>query len=103
MHEQFANDFYGSWAWKCCRKEFAKSKGKLCQRCLAKGIITAGTKKQPLEVHHTIPLTPENVKQPEIALNWNYLELLCKDCHEDERKRKEKRWQVDKNGSVIAR
>lgn len=102
MHEQFANAFYSSGAWKRCRREFAKSRGYVCERCLKKGLIVAGTREQPLEVHHKIPLTPENIGRPEITLNWDNLELLCKDCHETERQRAQRRWRVDKDGTVTA-
>lgn len=35
-------------------------------------------------VHHKIVLTPENINDPEVTLNWEYLELLCLDCHNRE-------------------
>ena len=95
--------FYVSWKWRKCREAFAKSKGNMCERCLARGIIEAGSKKQPLETHHKVPLTDENVDDPKVALNWANLELLCKKCHDEERERKTKRWRVDEDGSVILR
>ena len=95
--------FYVSWKWRKCREAFAKSKGNMCERCLARGIIEAGSKKQPLEAHHKVPLTDENVDDPKVALNWANLELLCKKCHDEERKRKTKRWRVNEDGSVILR
>lgn len=88
MHEQFANGFYGTEAWKQCRIEFRKAKGGLCERCLARGIINAGSRKCPLQVHHKIRLTTENINDPSVTLNWDNLELLCKDCHEAEHRRK---------------
>lgn len=78
-----------------------KARGCMCERCLASGLIVVGTKQQPLEVHHKIPLTPENINNPDITLNWDNLELLCKDCHETERKRTAKRWRVDEDGRVL--
>lgn len=102
MHEQFANHFYGSAVWKYCRKEFAKSKGMVCERCLKRGLIVAGSKERPLEVHHKVPLTPENINDPNVTLNWENLELLCKDCHEEERQRTARRWKVDESGRVRA-
>ena len=93
--------FYTSWTWRRCKKAFAKSKGNLCERCLAKGIINPGTKKQPLETHHKVPLTSANINNPSITLNWENLELLCKECHDAERERKtQKRWTVDAMGRV---
>ena len=88
--------FYVSWTWRRCRKAFAESKGNLCERCL-----NAGSKDRPLEVHHKIPLTAENIHDPKVTLNWNNLELLCKDCHDEERERKQKRWKVGPDGKVI--
>lgn len=82
MHNQFANAFYSSKEWKHCRAEYREAKGKLCERCLAKGVISAG-----VEVHHKIRLTKENLKDPSVTLNWDNLELLCEDCHREEHPR----------------
>ena len=93
--------FYVSWKWRRCRIAFAKSKGNLCERCLARGIINPGSKEHPLEAHHKIPLTAENVHDPKIALNWDNMELLCNSCHNEERERKSKRWSVGPDGKVL--
>lgn len=98
---QAVESFYVSWIWRKCRKAFAESKGNICERCLKRGIIEPGSKDRPLEVHHKIPLTADNVQDPKISLNWENLELLCKACHDEERERKTKRWRVDEDGSVI--
>lgn len=48
----------------------------LCENCLRKGIY------KPADiVHHLIELTPMNINNPEITLNPNNLEALCRDCH----------------------
>lgn len=93
--------FYTSWIWRRCRKAFAESKGNLCERCLKRGVIEPGSKDRPLEVHHKVPITAENVNDPGVALNWANLELLCKTCHDEERERKPKRWRIDKDGRVM--
>lgn len=93
--------FYVSRKWRKCRKAFANSKGNLCERCLKKGIIEPGSKERPLEVHHKIPLTDENITDPKVSLNWENLELLCKTCHDKERERKAKRWKVGADGRVF--
>ena len=93
--------FYTSWIWRKCRKAFAESKGNRCERCLKKGIIEPGSKDRPLEVHHKVPLTADNVQDPDVALNWANLELLCKDCHDAERERRQKRWKIGPDGRVI--
>ena len=65
----------------------------LCERCLARGLIRQGD-----EVHHKIRLTPENINDPNISLNWENLEMLCKECHEKEHDRR--RWRADDAGHV---
>ena len=95
--------FYTSWIWRKCRKAFADYKGNLCERCLKRGVVEPGSKEQPLEVHHKIPLTHENIRNKDIALGWDNLELLCKKCHDQERtpgKRKPKRWRITDGGHV---
>ena len=102
MHsDERIETFYTTWTWRKCRKAFADSKGNLCERCLKRGIINPGTRSQPLEVHHKIPLTGDNLKDPNIALAWSNLELLCKSCHDEERERKPKRWKIDSAGRVV--
>ena len=102
--KEFAKKFYASVAWKECRKAYKKSKGGLCERCLAKGLIT------PCEiVHHKVYLTPENIHDPNVTLNWMNLECLCRRCHEEEHenskyivKKRERRYIVDEFGRVKA-
>lgn len=35
-------------------------------------------------VHHTIILTPDNISNPDISLNHDLLEYVCKPCHDRE-------------------
>lgn len=51
-------------------------------------------------VHHRIHLTPQNITNPMIVLNWNNLELLCRECHAKEHG-KEKRYTIDELGRVM--
>ena len=91
--EPFARSFYMSWAWIKCARAYKQSVGGLCERCWSKGLIVPGD-----EVHHKTKLTPENINNPEIALNWDNLELLCKACHMEEHSRT--RWRADELGHV---
>ena len=93
--------FYVSAKWRKCRTAYAKSVGNLCEKCRKRGIINPGTKEQPLETHHKIRLTDENINDPSITLNWDNMELLCKKCHDEEREKKAKRWKVLPNGKVV--
>ena len=95
MAQEYAKEFYNSPAWKNCRNAYAKSKGHLCERCMAKGIF-----KQGEIVHHRKHLTPENISDPNVALDWKNLELLCRDCHALAHK-PEKRYKINNFGQVI--
>ena len=95
MARDFAKDFYNSPAWKECRTAYRKQVGGLCEQCLARGIYTAG-----VIVHHKVHLTPETIRMPEIALSFENLELLCRDCHAAQHERIRKRWKVDDLGRV---
>ena len=79
MAKDFSFSFYHSMAWRNTRTAYAKAKGRLCERCLSKGIYSPGT-----IVHHKIHLTPENVTDINVCLDWNNLELLCRECHAEE-------------------
>ena len=52
MAQDYARAFYNSGDWDRVRKAYARSRGGLCELCLAKGIVHAGT-----VVHHRIPIT----------------------------------------------
>lgn len=54
-------------------------------------------------VHHKNHITQDNIDDPEIALSWDNLELLCRDCHAGEHGKKKKRYTVDECGRVEAR
>lgn len=36
------------------------------------------------QVHHRIYLTDANLRDPEVSLAWENLELLCDKCHAEE-------------------
>ena len=57
-------------------------------------------------VHHKIALTPENINDPNITLNWENLELLCQDCHNKEHSCTDVTAEglaFDENGDLIAK
>ena len=76
MSKLFARKFYSSKEWQDCRNEYARRHYYLCENCLRKGIY-----KPVVIVHHLIELDTMNINNPEITLNFNNLELLCRDCH----------------------
>lgn len=92
---EFAKKFYKSASWKQTREAYAKSKGYLCERCLKEGLYTPGE-----IVHHKIHLSPENIKDEEITLAWENLELLCRRCHGAEHATNVRRYEIDFRGEV---
>ena len=112
MAKAFAKSFYSSKAWQTCRNEYAKKVHHLCENCLKQGIYKPGE-----IVHHKIEVTPLNINRPEITLNHNNLEMLCRECHKkrhehsgvgwkayNQRRREQRkarmRYKIDENGKV---
>lgn len=77
--KEFSISFYKSKAWLDCRDGYIQSAHGLCERCLDKGIVKPG-----YIVHHKELLTPENINNPYVTLNWDKLEYVCQDCHNKE-------------------
>lgn len=98
MAKDFSKKLYSSKAWQDCRNGYAAKVGYLCERCLSRGIYRPGT-----IVHHIVELTPQNVDNPHVSLNWDNLQLLCRDCHAEVHKsyNKGRRYQIGDNGEVI--
>ena len=113
MAKEFAREFYSGKAWQDCRNEYMKKAHYLCEECLKQGIY-----KPAVYVHHIIEIDPVTIEKPEIALNFDNLEAVCRACHDkihdnrgrwskiNEAKRKKKlaqsRYIVDENGRVTA-
>jgi 5-methylcytosine-specific restriction endonuclease McrA len=71
MAYSFAYAFYHSRAWLDCREGYIQSVFGLCEHCGQPGYI----------VHHKVTLTPANINNPNVTLNWEMLEYLCLACH----------------------
>ena len=87
MARDFAKSFYKSAAWQRCRDGFIAYRrsidGGVCQRCHdMPGYI----------VHHKIYLSPANLRDPQIALSFDNLELLCRECHAEAHDLQGGRW-----------
>ena len=78
MAKDFARSFYKSKAWSKCRNAYIRQRvgidGGLCEECKDDlGYI----------VHHKEPLTELTINDPEISLNEDNLEYVCKKCHDE--------------------
>ena len=94
--KQWAEFFYKSKQWQQCREYIMKRDAWLCQDCLKKGKTVPAE-----EVHHIIPLSPENITDPSITTNEENLISLCRECHRRRHGAEtEKRYKVDEFGRV---
>jgi 5-methylcytosine-specific restriction endonuclease McrA len=103
----FAHKFYHSAAWQKVRAFVWDRAHGLCERCMERGEC------KPADVvHHIIPLTPENMGDPDISLNPDRLMALCHDCHTEvhhmlgvgemgARRKEEPRVGFDEEGNVV--
>lgn len=78
MAKEWAKRFYNSKQWYACKNSYKQKRicidGGLCEVCGENlGYI----------VHHKIALSPENINNPEISLNHEYLSYECKVCHDE--------------------
>ncbi len=95
MARAIGKAFYKSPAWIRCRDLYRKKANGLCERCLENGMIVPGE-----HVHHKIYMNEETIKDPALAFGFDNLILLCHRCHDQEHKRKQKRWKYV-NGVLV--
>ena len=74
MSQDYAKNFYNSKAWRVTQAAYMVSQHYVCERCSGVARI----------VHHIKHLTPQNINDISIALDWGNLEALCFDCHNAE-------------------
>ena len=97
MARDFAKKFYSSKQWQDCRNGYMKRAGYLCEDCMKRGIYKPG-----VEVHHVEELTPMNIHRPEVALSWDNLACLCKECHHARHsEKKNRRYVIGQNGEIL--
>lgn len=69
--KEYARSFYEGMPWRRTREAYQISQDFICERC--GGLASL--------VHHKVWITPKNINDPDITLNWDNLEALCMDCH----------------------
>lgn len=90
-------EFYQTKVWKRNRKDFALSKDCICERC-HRPVYVSGISDESIPkdkrlryiVHHKEYLNENNYTNDDVSLNWDNLELLCIDCHNEEHPRLKK-------------
>ena len=77
MSKDWYKSFLNSKRWKRCRESYIKKRimidGGMCEEC---------GKEAGYIVHHKRLITPENITNPDISLNHENLEYVCKKCHD---------------------
>lgn len=94
LMKKYAEAFYKSKIWQTVRANYLKQSGGLCEECLKKGIYKAA-----VEVHHKIHITPLNIDDPSVTLNYDNLIGLCRECHRKKHS-KSRRYTIDEYGRV---
>lgn len=74
MAKDYAIGFYHSKEWTNTQAAYMASRNYICERCGEPARI----------VHHKIYITPGNISDLNITLNWDNLEALCQTCHNQE-------------------
>ena len=94
MAKDFAKAFYNSAAWIKTSKAYAASRFYVCEGC--------GRPAKHYVVHHKKHLTPSNIGDPYTTLNWDNLQLLCQECHNQLHKSKpDRKIFFDSSGQVV--
>lgn len=87
---EFARSFYKSKEWRDTSRAYMLSKHYICERCGGVAVIC----------HHKTYLTPNNISNANITLNWDNLEALCHNCHDLEHLQKHTKVYFSEDGSV---
>ena len=102
--------FYKSKAWNQVKNTIWLKQNLLCANCNRPVYVDGLSNWIPKEnrikgiVHHKIHITPENVNDPNITLNFDNLKYVCRKCHAEEHgARSGLRYVVNDAGRVICR
>ena len=93
--KKYAEAFYKSTALKNCRDTYMKMAGGLCEDCYKEGKVVPAE-----EVHHIKHITPNNINDPTITLNYGNMVALCRECHRKRHGARETRYSIDEYGRV---
>ena len=88
--------FYKSKTWQRVQANYMRQAHFLCERCKKKGLMIPAK-----IVHHKEHLAQGDLKNPEKLYSFDNLEALCLDCHNAEHFKRERRYEIDKQGKLI--
>ena len=86
MAQEFSKKFYKSKEWTNFRQQIIIDRmvdGVIkCEKC-GRTIVES----KQIHIHHKTELTPANINDVMISLNPDYVEVICKGCHDEEHNR----------------
>ena len=88
--------FYKTKTWQRVQADYMKKAHYLCERCLKNGLYNPAK-----IVHHKKHLDKESLRDPNLLYGFGNLEALCLDCHNKEHFKRDRRYEIDKNGKLI--
>ena len=91
--KEYAESFYKGKQWQTVRRAYLKSVHGICERCGMPATI----------VHHKDYITPDNINDISVILNFENLEALCTTCHNEEhhKRQQRRRYTYDEHGNII--
>lgn len=105
-------EFYHSALWKKVKRNIWIRQCLMCNRCHKPVYVDGLSEWIPKEqrrtgiVHHKIYLNDINIDDPNLTINEDNLEGLCKECHELEHHKDEIvriEYKFDEDGNLVAR
>lgn len=91
MAKDYARSFYNGPEWRRTQAAYMASQGYVCERCGRPARI----------VHHRRYITPQNIHDPSVTLDWANLEALCQECHNNEHSQKQSTAIFDSSGEMV--
>lgn len=88
--KEYAKAFYKGKQWKKISRLYMEQQHYICERC--GGVATI--------CHHIKYISPANINNPAITLNFDNLEALCQECHNKEHFQKYNTAIFDANGNM---
>ncbi len=82
MSKGVVKQFYSTKQWIQLRQNLIIKRKMTCEKCKKVFLDTS-----LLIGHHKIELNEDNVNDPNITLNEDYIEIICFDCHNKEHRR----------------
>lgn len=89
--KDYSRSFYNGKKWKKLSSLYMTQRNYVCERCGGVAVIC----------HHKQHISPANINDLSVTLNFDNLEALCQECHNREHLQKHSKAIFDSNGEMI--